>query len=408
LVVDDELINVQVLTNYLSLQNYRVAQAFDGHEALEALSESKPDLILLDIMMPKMSGYEVCQKIRAQYPTHELPIVLLTAKNQVSDLVAGFESGANDYLTKPFNKNELLARVRTHLRLAKINVAYGRFVPHEFLRFLERESIVDVHLGDQIQREMSILFSDIRAFTSLSEGMTPQENFNFLNSYLGRVSPIIREHNGFIDKYIGDAVMALFPEKVEDALQAAIEMRQEVSRYNEYRLQSGFNEIGIGIGLHKGTLMLGTIGEEQRMEGTVIADAVNLASRLEGLSKLYGVSIIISEHALFSLYRPTRYTFRFLDRVQVQGKKETVAVFEIFDGDPPEVIELKLATQPDFERGLLHYHSQEFAKAQNYFEAVLARNPADKAAQLYCKRVANFIEYGVPFDWQGIEAITEK
>jgi class 3 adenylate cyclase len=118
-------------------------------------------------------------------------------------------------------KNELLARIKTHIELSKINVAYGRFVPHEFLRFLGHKSIVDVHLGDQVQKEMSILFADIRNFTTLSEGMSPKENFDFLNSYLKRVGPVIRNHNGFIDKYIGDAVMALFP----DALKMPCEQR---------------------------------------------------------------------------------------------------------------------------------------------------------------------------------------
>ncbi len=408
LVVDDELINVQILTNHLSLQNYVVSQAFDGFEALEAVEESKPDLILLDVMMPKLSGYEVCEKIRETYPTHELPIILLTTKSQSTDLLAGIEAGANDYITKPIEKNELLVRVKTHLRLAKINIAYGRFVPHEFLRFLDKESIEDVNLGDQVQREMSILFSDIRSFTSLSENMSPQENFQFLNEYLGRVSPVIRQHRGFIDKYIGDSVMALFPEKVEDALEAAIAMQLEVSRYNQYRQTQNHPPIRVGIGLHTGTLMLGTIGETQRMEGTVIADAVNLASRLEGLTKLYGVSIVISEHSLFNLESPTQYHFRFLDRVKVKGKQEPVSVFEIFDGDPIEIIELKRKTLSDFENGLLHYHNREFGMARTYFGRVLQQNPDDKATALYLKRAEHFMEYGVPPDWEGIEALTEK
>lgn len=408
LVVDDELINVQVLTNYLSLQNYAVSQAFNGFEALDAVEEIEPDLVLLDVMMPKISGYEVCKKIRERYPAHELPVVLLTAKNQSSDLVAGFESGANDYLTKPIDKNELLARVKTHLRLAKINVAYGRFVPHEFLRFLEKESIIDVQLGDHMQHEMTILFSDIRSFTDLSEEMSPQENFNFLNSYLGRVSPIIRQYNGFIDKYIGDTVMALFPSQAKDALQAAIAMRQELAQYNRYRRQQGRRPIDIGAGIHRGLLTLGTIGEIKRMEGTVISDAVNLASRLEGLTKRYGAGIIISEHTLFGLDQPTQYNFRFLDRVQVKGKKEPVSVFEIFDGDPEELLTLKLKTRTDFEKGLLYYHSQEFEEAKSYFQQVIAQDLQDKAAQIYLKRTNHFIEYGVPPDWEGVEALTEK
>ncbi len=408
LVVDDEPINVQVLTNYLGLQNYNVVPAFNGFEALEQLKQCDPDLILLDVMMPRMSGYEVCRKIREDYTDHELPIVLLTAKDQVSDLVIGFEAGANDYLPKPFDKNELLARLKTHLRLAKINNAYGRFVPHEFLRYLKRESIVDVLLGDQVQQEMTILFSDIRSFTSLSEQMSPQENFNFLNSYLSQISPVIRHYNGFIDKYIGDALMALFPQKSEDALNGAIAMQQEVTRYNQQHQKQNYPPIDIGIGLHTGTLMLGTIGEAQRMESTVISDAVNLASRIEGTTKMYGATIVISQDTLYNLAQPTKYHFRYLDRVQVKGKKEAISVFEIFNGDPPEIIELKLKTLTQFEKGLLHYHSEEFLEAVPYFEQILEDNVHDKAAWIYLKRSAYYAENGVPPNWEGVAELMEK
>ncbi|MDX1520652.1 MAG: response regulator [Anaerolineae bacterium] len=408
LVVDDELINVQVLVNYLSMQNYGVVQAFDGVEALNTLEATSPDLVLLDVMMPKMSGYEVCRKLRERYPAHEMPVVLLTAKNQTADLITGFEAGANDYLTKPFDKNELLARVKTHLRLAKISNAYGRFVPHEFLRFLNKESIVEVNLGDQIQRKMSILFSDIRSFTSMSENMSPDENFRFLNEYLSRVSPIIRQNSGFIDKYIGDAMMSLFPECAQNAVEAAVAMQQVVSRFNQENRRRNIAPIDIGVGVHTGNLMLGTIGETRRMEGTVISDAVNLAARLEGLTKQYGASILISENTLYDLDQITHFSFRFLDRVQVKGKHESVSIFEILDGSPQDVIDLKLETRTNFEKGLLHYHSKEFAEAKAYFDGVLALNGNDKAVHLYLNRINHFLEYGVPADWEGIVALSEK
>jgi two-component system sensor histidine kinase ChiS len=255
---------------------------------------------------------------------------------------------------------------------------------------------------------MTILFSDIRSFTSLSERMTPQENFNFINAYLSRVSPIIREYGGFIDKYIGDAVMALFAGPPSNAVQAAIEMQHAVARFNSRRQEKGELPIRIGIGLHRGSVMLGTVGEAKRMEGTVISDAVNLASRLEGLTKLYGASIIVSEHTLSSLDQSAQYQFRFLDKVQVKGKKEAVSVYEILNGYPDEVIALKLKTQPDFEKGLLHYHNQEFTQAAAHFQNVLALDAEDQAAQLYLKRTDYFIEHGVPVGWEGIEALTEK
>jgi two-component system sensor histidine kinase ChiS len=396
LVVDDEPVNLQVLVNHLSLQNYVITQAANGMEALEIIDKGfKPDIILLDIMMPKMTGYELCQKIRERFPANELPVVLLTARNQVSDLVEGFSSGANDYLTKPVSKNELLARIKTHIRLAKINEAYGRFVPHEFLQFLERESIIDVQLGDQVQKEMTVLFADIRSFTSLSEKMSPKENFNFLNGYLSRVSPVIRKHHGFIDKYIGDAVMALFPQTADDAVQAAIEMQKLVSLYNIYRQENSEELIAIGIGLHRGSLMLGTVGEPERMEGTVIADAVNLASRLEGLTKIYGVDILISEQTLYGLHNPQKYNYRFLDRVKVKGKSQPVDVFEVYDGEPEHLINLKRQTRSEFERGVALYVEKNFAQAQEFFQGILQRNEQDKVTRLYIERCIKARRFGV-------------
>lgn len=409
LIVDDEPINLQVLVNNLALQNYALTQATNGIEALELIDKGmKPDLILLDVMMPRMTGYEVCQRLRERFLPNELPIVMLTAKNQVSDILEGFNSGANDYLTKPFSKNELLARIKTHLHLAKINAAYGRFVPHNFLQLMGHESIVEVKLGDHVQKEMTILFSDIRSFTTLSESMSPQENFNFINSYLSRISPIIRTHRGFIDKYIGDAIMALFTHDPNDAVQCAIAMQQQMVIYNGHRHNCGYAPITIGIGLHTGSLMLGTIGETERMESTVISDAVNLASRLEGLTKLYGAGILISEQTLAQLSDRHQYHYRFLDRVKVKGKQVPVALFEVYDGDAQWLQDLKTQTHNDFRQAIDFYTDANFAVAQQWFEKINQLNPQDKAVQLYLKRCENYQKYGVPADWEGVAVLNEK
>ncbi len=175
LIVDDEPVNIQVLNNHLKANNYKVTQAFNGQEALNVLDGNEFDLILLDVMMPNMSGYEVCAKVREKSPAENLPILMLTAKNQIADLVTGFQFGANDYLTKPFAKDELLTRIKTHIKLSKITNAYGRFVPQDYLKLLNKESILDVKLGDRVSKDMAIFFSDIRSFTSRSEQMTPKK-----------------------------------------------------------------------------------------------------------------------------------------------------------------------------------------------------------------------------------------
>ena len=410
LIVDDDPINLRVLENILRLEKYRVTRAINGQEALEAIAKESPfAIVLLDIMMPKMSGFEVCKIIRETYPATQLPIIMLTAKNQVSDLVEGLQAGANDYLTKPFSKGELITRIKTHLQLSRVNIAYSHFVPLEFLQLLEKESIVDVRLGDHVQKRMAVLFADIRSFTTLSESMTPKENFDFINAYLGRVSPIIRKYGGFIDKYIGDAIMALFPDNTNDAVQAAIDIHRQLVIFNEERTNDRLQPVRVGIGIHTGTLMLGTIGEEKRMEGTVISDAVNLASRLEGLTKMYGASIVISGEVLTELQNPSQFCYRFLGKVRVKGKQEPVYVFEVIDGEYDETLkQAKKALTSVFSEAINTYYQKDFSLAKQKFDRILKEIPQDRAASFYLKRCEYYLETGTPHNWEGVEILVEK
>lgn len=310
-------------------------------------------------------------------------------------------------LTEGFN--EMSQKLKDYFHnISKINQANSRFVPRQFIEFLGKDSIADVQLGDQVQKEMTILFTDIRSFTTISEEMTPKENFDFLNNYLGYMEPVIRNNKGFIDKFMGDSIMAIFSDQPEDAINAAIEMRIKLQEFNQVMGQFGKPPIDSGIGIHTGILMLGIVGGEGRMDGTVISDAVNLASRIEGLTKIYGGSIIISEDTLIKLNDPSQYNFRFVDIVKVKGKKEAVYLFEIIDGEPAQIKELKSSTKEQFSKALQFYKNKNFLEAEKLFKGVYKINKFDRAAELYISRCTNFIKKGVPKDWDGIEVIEEK
>ena len=269
--------------------------------------------------------------------------------------------------------------------LSKLNQSYSRFLPKQFLRFLGHESIVEVSLGESVQKEMSILFSDIRSFTTLSETMTLAENFKFINSYLSRMEPLITTNYGFIDKYIGDAIMALFGRCPDDAVKAALGMLLELNKYNIIREKNNKLPIKIGIGINTGSLMLGTVGGINRMDTTVISDSVNLASRLQDLTKVYGASLIISQHTFFALKDYRKYNYRFLGQVKVKGKKDVVSLFEFFDADPPEIIEFKIQTKTLFEQGVISYYSGQKERSTQIFQRIINLNNQDQAAYFYLK-----------------------
>lgn len=427
LVVDDTADNIVLLDRVLK-RSYRVKVATSGAKAL-AVAEASPDLslILLDIVMPGMDGYEVCRQLKANPVTRDIPVVFLTAMTDDEDERKGIELGAVDYITKPISVPILKARVDNHVRLKEaqdqlrdqntaleakvrartlelqqLNAAMSRFVPGEFLGHIEREGILDVQLGDQAQRVMTVLFCDIRDFASLCERLSPAETFAFLNAYLGQISPIIREYEGFIDKYVGDGIMALFSAPPDRVLDCCVAMMRRLREWNEAGGHGLAAPVRIGIGLNRGELMLGTVGEAIRMDTTVIGDAVNVASRLEQLTKQYGVSIVLSGDVFDAVGEPERFHLRFLDRVRVKGKHEPTALYELYDADPPERFARKRDTAALFALGQRHYAERRFGEAIKVFTDVLGRMPDDLATKHYLERSARYLLEGVPDDWEGI------
>lgn len=409
LVVDDEPVNLKVLKNHLEREGYLVTLAHDGQEALQLLENGTHfHLVLLDVMMPRTPGYEVCQKIRERYLLTELPVIMVTAKNQINDLVEGLGIGANDYIVKPFSKDELLARVKTQLDNYDIHVATNRFVPHEFIHSLGRKSIMDLHRGDMVEQHTHVMFSDIRDYTTLAEDMTPRENFQFVNALAGKIGPIVKSNHGIINQYLGDTIMMLFMQKADHGMQAGIDILKLIRLYNQEREMKSRKPIRVGIGLHSGPLMMGIIGDSLRTDAAVISDTVNTASRMEGLTKHFNVNFILSGDTLMKLDDRERFNLRYLGKVQAKGKNQPIEVYECFDGDSPEQIALKKASLHLFHAGMEAYFNKDMILARNNFDKVYLANPADSTTFGFLHKLHGYIHAGVPEGWTGVEVMTSK
>lgn len=289
-----------------------------------------------------------------------------------------------------------------------LNAAYERFVPHEFLRALGHRSILQAGLGDTIDQDMTVLFCDIRSYSSLAEGMSPEDNFRFINGYLRRVGPVIRENGGFINHYLGDGFIALFKDRPEDAVRASLQLRGVIDEYNQQRQADGRVPIGVGIGLHTGRVMMGIIGDAERHDANVISDAVNIASRLEELTKFFGSTVLLSERTLLGVGNGDEFAFRFLGRIQVRGREDVLHVYEVINADPPALRDKKLQTLELFKTGLNDYFSRHFAEAAVSLKKVVNQNPDDKTAQRYLLHAARYLVETPAEDWNGVERMGEK
>ncbi|PJZ83107.1 adenylate/guanylate cyclase domain-containing protein [Leptospira harrisiae] len=286
--------------------------------------------------------------------------------------------------------------IEVNNRLEASNKIYAKFVPLRLIQLFSKVTKIRVKRGDFIVKQMSVLSSDIRDFTAISETLSPEETFLFLNDYLRQVGPTIRSHNGFIEKYVGDAIFALFERQPEDALSAAIEMHKTIAKWNKETMSHRVSDIQVGIGIHFGELMLGIIGEEQRIESAVLSDSMGVANSLESMTKKYGAKIILSLDALLELKHPDSYPHRLLDFIKIPAKQKLIGIAQVLVEGVEESFDLKLKTKNQFEDCVNLFWDGEFEKAREGFRAVYEIDPSDKAAKLYLDRTEVYAQNGPP------------
>ena len=307
LVVDDVADNVEILRMRLASLGYEVVVAEDGEQALAKVRELLPDLILLDIMMPKIDGLEVVRRLKADPSLPFIPVILVTAKAAPKDVVAGLDAGGDDYLTKPIDHGALVARVRAMLRIkalhdevqelnhgleAKVQAQVeelervGRL--RRFLAPQLAQAIVstgDDTVLDNHRREIVALFCDLRGFTSFAETAEPEDIMTLLGEYHGALGPLIRDYEGTLDRFTGDGMLVFFNDPLpcadapERAAQLALEMRAAMAALVPSWAKRG-HKLGFGIGMAQGYATLGRIGFEDRFDYTAIGAVINLAARL--------------------------------------------------------------------------------------------------------------------------------
>ena len=287
--------------------------------------------------------------------------------------------------------------------LTQANKAYERFVPKQFLLQLDKKDITQINLGDQVEKEMSILFSDIRSFTAISENLSPEENFEFLNNYLDSIAPQIEQNHGFIERFIGDGVVALFPDSSADHCKTAVQIYESVKELNLKRQEKKFPAIEIGIGLHSGRLILGTIGEENRMNSTVISEAMSISERLEDLTKVFGVHIIASETQLQSQAKQEGISIskfvqekncRLIGNIKIRGSRTTgrLDIYDVFGCESPDQIDLRSKTCSKLTEAIdmIRNNKENMSSALKVFREIHKLNPKDNVAKLYIERCMKF------------------
>jgi class 3 adenylate cyclase len=335
----------------------------------------------------------------------------------VSDVATTFESRWNTYQDAKSARMRvsqwtlialaaaLIASIALVLRrLGQMNASAKKFVPYEFLDLLGKGSLADIKRGDAVRLEMSVVFADIRDFTARSEQRSPEENFKFMNDYLGAMETPIHAADGFVNQFLGDGIMALFPKSADDAVAAAVGMRRALEDLN---LKNAGDRVEIGIGVNTGKLMLGTFGGRDRMNAGVISDAVNLASRVEGLTKHYGVRLLVSDHTR-SLVKAGRFTFRTVDRVRVKGALQAISVHQVVDAESDlAAAQLRTIVERN-ERAFQHYLAREFKAAAELFKEIAAAVPSDVVAPLLARRCEEFELAPPPAQWDGTMKLAAK
>jgi adenylate cyclase len=347
LVVDDTPANIQLLAGVLKENGYQISAATNGRQALDAMAQTRPDLVLLDIVMPEMDGFETCRRIKASEEWREIPVIFLTGRSDSADIVQGFELGAVDYVAKPFNTHELLARVNTHLMMhqlraslaeknaalalanEKVRQTFGRYVSEEVAAAV-LGSPEALELGGE-EREVTMLMSDLRGFTAMAARMTPREVIDTLNRYLEAMLEVIGQFQGMIDEIIGDAILVIFgapvaaPDHAEKAVACGLAMQRALAGLNQRMMSESMPALEMGVGIHTGRVIVGNIGSQRRTKYAAVGANVNLAGRIESFTT--GGQVLISDATRQGVRVPLRIDVEF--KVEPKGVPHSIQLYEV-------------------------------------------------------------------------------
>jgi adenylate cyclase len=333
LVVDDNKVNRLLLKRSLELQGHNVEFAEQGRIALQMLRSRPFDLILLDIQMPEMDGYQVLAELTGDLRLRDIPVIMTSALDEIESVVKCIEMGAEDYLTKPVNPVLLKARIGASLEKKRLRDQQRELVR----KFATEEVAADLEssgfsLGGKYV-DATAMFSDIRSFTTIAESQTPEDTIDLLNTYYTLMFDAITGHEGIVNQIVGDGLMAIFGAPLpqaghcENAVLAALEMLELIDLFNAEQASSGKVQIRIGVGVASGQVIAGYTGTTRRATYTCVGDTVNLAARLESHTKVVGQPILIDETTRLNLDKSIQVVDQGL--VQLKGKLQEVRFFSV-------------------------------------------------------------------------------
>jgi class 3 adenylate cyclase len=333
-----------------------------------------------------------------------LAVYTLTMLGKKSDLAEYATAGSTLLLLAAMGLVLANRYARDLDTLDATRIAALRFVPQEFLRILGRDTILAAQRGDAERIEATVMFSDVRGFTTLSEKLSAEETFALINRYLGVMQPVIHAHGGVVASYLGDGIMAIFRGKADVALRAGVAQIEALDAFNA---RDSGEDLRVGIGFHRGSLMLGTLGGADHLECTLIGDTVNLAARVEGMSKTYGVQVLCTAAVVNALTEAEGFELRELDRVRAKGKTQPVGIFALLDAESDAVRASHRETAAPFESALAAFRAGDFETAGRGFEACVLRGD-DAVARMYVARCAELIARDAPREWDGVWTLTVK
>lgn len=379
--------------------------AYSAGEAKKLIQEN-PDisLILLDVVMEKeSSGLDFVKYLRETLKNTIVRVILRTGQpGQAPEKQVMIDYDINDYKEKTeLTKDKFYTAVVMGLRsyrdlqqlqeskntIENVAIAMNRFIPHAFLKLLNKENILQIKLGDCIEMEMTVLFLDIESFTRISEILPPLECFNFINKLLSHLEPAIIEYQGFIDKYVGDAIMALYDGTPDNAIRSSLKMLTSLRTLNQSLVIKNKEPINIGIGINCGLLAIGTVGFHDRMDFTAISDAVNTAARVEKLNRTYNTHLLITHQILLKMKEPEKFNYRHLGKIKLRGQEKFTLIYEMFDVEDEDSKLLKIQTKKEFENAVRLYEENDLVNSAAIFEKIIQINPKDTVTKTFIKKI---------------------